>query len=361
MRIPVYKSVYLYLTHACNANCSFCYRRGLFERNKVSTLGPVKMSKQTADDILDFCFSKLQLAPKFTIYFWGGEPTVNFEIIRHVMERFPQMLFHMNTNGALIDERMYEFFARHRNIGITWSFGNCYEKYGGPHGKAQAEPWMLKLVRENPNHNVNFMVVEYGKLKEDFDFIAREITRNITIDLATRHDHKPEDLERFAAQYFELLIEHENDAELFQTLNPALHSNAYVREFGLKAQVREFHFCRTGLERLFIDTEGGIWQCDNMYICRHNRLGSVYDGIDYSKLDYVWEIDENREKYLGRFCESCELYKRCPRNKCLGLNLEHMGNMFDPEPGYCAMNKVLAKVIDKYIQLEKEKREGVNV
>jgi len=56
MRIPVYKSVYLYLTHACNANCSFCYRRGLFERNKMSTLGPVKMSKQTADDILDFCF-----------------------------------------------------------------------------------------------------------------------------------------------------------------------------------------------------------------------------------------------------------------------------------------------------------------
>jgi hypothetical protein len=38
-----------------------------------------------------------------------------------------------------------------------------------------------------------------------------------------------------------------------------------------------------------------------------------------------------------------------------------MGNMLDPEPGYCAMNKVLAKVIDKYIQLEKEKREGVHV
>jgi len=98
-----------------------------------------------------------------------------------------------------------------------------------------------------------------------------------------------------------------------------------------------------------------------MYICRHNRLGSVYDGIDYSKLDYVWEIDANRERYLGRFCEDCELYKRCPRNKCLGLNLEHMGDMFKPEPGYCAMNKVMAKVIDKYIQLEKEKKEAVNV
>ena len=135
---------------------------------------------------------------------------------------------------------------------------------------------MLKLVKENPNHNVNFMVVEYGRLKEDFDFIARNITRSVTIDLATRHDHKPEDLERFAAQYFELLIEHEKDAELFQTLNPALHSNAYVREFGFKAQVREFHFCRTGLERLFIDTvRYRDWETDR----KSTRLNSSHRSL----------------------------------------------------------------------------------
>ena len=67
MTIPTYKSVYLYLTHACNSNCSFCYRKGLFERNPLSTLGPMHMSKKTADDILDFCFSNLRLEPSFTI------------------------------------------------------------------------------------------------------------------------------------------------------------------------------------------------------------------------------------------------------------------------------------------------------
>lgn len=358
MRIPTYKSVYLYLTHACNSNCSFCYRKGLFERNPLSTLGPMNMSERIADDILDFCFSNLKLEPSFTVYFWGGEPTVNFKVMRHVMEKFPQMLFHTNTNGALMDEEKYRFFTQNRNMGMTWSFGNCYEKYGGPQKKAEAESWMLKLVRENPNHNVNFMVVKYDKLREDFNFIVKNITRNVTIDLATRFDHKEDDLERFAEQYFDLLESYKHDEALYQNLNPALHSNAYVREFGLKAQIRPFHFCRTGLERLFIDTEGGIWQCDNMYICRHNKLGTVYDGIDYSKLDYVWEIDADREKYLSRFCEDCELYKQCPRNKCLGLNLEHMGDMLKPEPGYCAMNKVLFKVIKKYIELERIRHES---
>jgi uncharacterized protein len=356
MRIPTYKSVYLYLTHACNVHCSFCYRKGLFDRNPMSTLGPASMSIKTADDILDFCFTKLKLDPKFTIYFWGGEPTINFKVIKHVMEKYPQMQFHTNTNGSLVKGEMLDYFLGNRSIGLTWSFGNCYEKYGGVRQKAEAEPGMLKLVRDNPNHNVNFMVVRYDKLEEDFDYIANNITHNITIDLATRFDHKEEDLERFAEQYFKLLQKYKRESELYKTLNPALHSNAYVREFGLKAQVKDFHFCRTGLERLFIDTAGGIWQCDNMYICQHNKLGTVYDGIDYSKLGYVWDIDENREKYLGRFCENCELYRQCPRNKCLGLNLEHMGDMFKPEPGYCAMNKVLFKVIKKYIELERSYR-----
>jgi len=316
----------------------------------------MNMSIEIADKALEFCFLKLSLEPKFTIYFWGGEPTANFKVMRCIIEKFPQMPFHTNTNGGLIDEEKYDFFSKHRNIGITWSFGNSYEKYGSPQAKAEAEPWMLKLIKENPNHNVNFMVTQYEKLKEDFTFIAENITRNITIDLATRYEHKSDNLEHFAESYFELLQEYKRDSEIYKTLNPALHSNAYVREFGLKAQLKDFHFCRTGLERLFIDTEGSIWQCDNMYICRHNKLGTIYEGIDYSKLDYVWDIDNNREAYLGKFCEDCELYKQCPRNKCLGLNLEHMGDMLKPEPGYCAMNKVLAKVIKKYIELEKESR-----
>jgi 2-iminoacetate synthase ThiH len=59
MKTPVYKSIYLYLTHACNAGCSFCYRRGLFERNKREALGPAFMSEAMAFRILDFVFSQL--------------------------------------------------------------------------------------------------------------------------------------------------------------------------------------------------------------------------------------------------------------------------------------------------------------
>ena len=356
MRTPVYKTIYLYLTHACNAGCSFCYRRGLFERNKRETLGPAFMTEEMAFRILDFAFSKLELHEKFSIYFWGGEPLLNMKVILAVVERYPQFLFHTNTSGKPVTEKMYEWFMAHRNMGITWSLGNAYEKYGGLREKVAAEPWAFRLVKDNPANTVNFMVTRYDRFIEDFDYLVENVTRNITIDLATRVEHKEEDLERFADEYFRLLEKYRHDEALYRSMNPALHSNLYFMEFGLKSQVRPFHYCRSGLERLFIDTAGGIWQCDNMYICQHNKLGDIDSGIDYSRLDLAWAIDADREKYLGRYCEGCELYGLCPRNKCLGLNLEWMGDMFKPEPSFCKMCRVLFKITKRYIEIEKGER-----
>jgi hypothetical protein len=81
----------------------------------------------------------------------------------------------------------------------------------------------------------------------------------------------------------------------------------------------------------------------------------VVSGIDYSKLELAWAIDADREKYLGKNCEGCELYGQCPRNKCLGLNLEWMGDMFKPEPSFCKMCRVLFKITKRYIEIEKGK------
>lgn len=352
MKKPEYRSVYLYLTQKCNAGCTFCYRKGLFERNSPKDLGPMMMSREMADNILKFCFLKIDSVEDLLVYFWGGEPTMNYDVMNYVMTKFPQLQYHTNTNGALIDEKMYKFFSANRNFGITWSLGNAYEKYGSIQKKVESEVWCRKLISEYEQNNVNFMVVNYDNLADDYEWIRNNITKKITIDLATRFDHKSADLERFAEQYLALMLRYKDDPEALGTLDPAVTSNIYSKEWGYKAQKQSFRYCKSGLERLFIDMNGGIWQCDNMYICQHNKLGDIETGIDYSKLDLARKIEENREEYLGRYCQDCELYKMCPRNKCLGLNLEHTGDMFKPEPAFCKMNKVLYNVTKKYMAIK---------
>lgn len=313
------------------------------------------MTSETALNILKFCFSKLELDDKFSVYFWGGEPTMNFKAIKDVIEKYPQLQYHTNTHGGNVTKSFYDFCMNNRNFSLTWSLGNAYEKYGSIQKKVEHEYWAKRLIQDNSNNSVNLMVTEYSNLLEDFEWLRNNVTKNITIDIATRYNHKDEDLEVFAEQWMKLLLSHKDHPEVYYGLNPAIHSNLYYKEFGLKAQINEFHYCRSGLERLFIDMKGDIWQCDNMYICQNNKLGNIIEGIDYSKLELARKIDENREEYLGRYCKDCELYKQCPRNKCLGLNLEYMKDMFEPEPSFCKMCKVLHKVTKKYVQLQKEK------
>ena len=352
MEKPRYKAVYLYLTHSCDSNCSFCYRRGLFERNDVKTLGPMFMSEQTAFNIIDFVFDSLDIQEDFTFFFWGGEPLLNFKVIKTVVEKYPQFNFHTNTNGKPITEEMYKWFLKHRNITLTWSLGNTYEKYSGLPEKFEKEKWCFKTIKELPNNNVNYICTKYDSLDEDVQYIAKNLTENIGVDIATKFEHKDSDLEIFAKKYVDMLENLKYNRRLYESLKPALFSNLYSRS----KEKTDFHFCRTGLDRLFFDTQGGIWQCDNFYVCQSNQLGTINTGVDYSKLELMQEVNDNQEKYLGKYCEECELYKQCPRNKCLGLNLEWMGDMFKPEPSYCKMCKVLFKIAKKYLEINKEQK-----
>lgn len=359
MKTPTYKSIYLYLTHDCDSWCSFCYRKGLYKRNNIKDLGDFYMSKETALKTLDFVFSKLQLTSTFNIYFWGGEPFLNFEVMKTVIDCYPQFHYHTNTNGKSITKEIYNYLDEHKNFRITWSLGNAYEKYGGIKQKVEAEYWAHKVISENDNSGANLMVTKYKNLVKDFEFVINNITPNITIDLATRYNHTDEDLNKFAEQYFCLMTKYMNKGDKYEALNPAFSNNLWHNEFGFKSLKKSWKFCRSGLERLFIDTMGGIWQCDNMYICQHNKLGDIYTGIDYSKLDLMWKIAENTDKYMSQYCEGCECYGNCPRNKCLGLDLEHMRNMFRPEPAYCNMCKIIYRISKKYVEYEKQKRIGV--
>ena len=59
MRQPEHKTVYLYLTHKCNSWCTFCYRKGFYERNDIKKMGPMDMTEEKALEIIDWCFDNL--------------------------------------------------------------------------------------------------------------------------------------------------------------------------------------------------------------------------------------------------------------------------------------------------------------
>lgn len=362
MRTPIYKTIYLYVTQACNSKCSFCYRRGLYERHDVykGEVGPIHMSSSTALDAVNFTLDKLQTDDSLNFYFWGGEPFVNFKVIKEVIDTFPQFEYHTNTNGALITEEIADYLVNNKHFSLTWSLGNAYEKYGSIEEKIKQEPHIARVIRESPVRNsLNLTVSNYNNLIKDFECLINEFDCRITIDFATRKDNTDEEVNTFVEQYLYLVKKYMRKGGRFEALNPAMRNPLWFETFGPTELIDRYKYCKSGLERLFIDTKGDIWQCDNMFICQHNKLGDIKNGIDYSKLDFAYDILDNKDSYLVQFCTDCEINGYCPRNKCLGYNLEWTGNMFKPEESFCKMCKGIFKVIKQYVEYEKEVKNGI--
>lgn len=106
----------LMVTHGCNLNCVYC-----FEKHK--NIGVKSMAFETAKEILqkEFClFDKIEKASeeRFAIEFFGGEPLVNFKLIKEIYYwvkgldlPFP-MMFQTTTNGTLFTPEILEWFTK---------------------------------------------------------------------------------------------------------------------------------------------------------------------------------------------------------------------------------------------------------
>jgi len=102
------------VTSTCNLACTYCsegFECGLsteFEENTSVTL----------DNIEEF-MAKIP-NPKKNIYFWGGEPFVNYEFCRGVMEKYkdnPNYSFFFYTNGVYLKKYLKDLVRLHNELG----------------------------------------------------------------------------------------------------------------------------------------------------------------------------------------------------------------------------------------------------
>ncbi|MBZ0116174.1 MAG: His-Xaa-Ser system radical SAM maturase HxsB [Sandaracinaceae bacterium] len=103
------------VTLRCNETCVYCHASRA-DMDAVQT----DMTKEIADKGVDLAFQST--SPWITIEFQGGEPLVNFEIVKHIIERAREknqsaqktLEFTMVTNLSLMDEDKLAFLLDNR-------------------------------------------------------------------------------------------------------------------------------------------------------------------------------------------------------------------------------------------------------
>jgi len=343
-----FKSVYLLLTDNCNMHCSFCYRKEKIGIDKTM------MSIDLAEDIMRWIDSEdiLDFDNKDTaIYFWGGEPFLNVEVIKFMLESYPQVRFCTDTNGLVLSKskELREFVKKHLyHFGITLSAGFANEKFGSMAGYIEEYKEVLELIKNCRGNSVNLVASNPKTLYQDFkmlyDFGITEIMIDVPINCNLPDGYEEE--------FIDAMLKITDGYEIMPIGSDkyfAIPMYGIVDENGLKKVKKRY--CGSGLVRLLVDYKGNVWQCDGFYIMGKNCLGNIYEGIDWSKLDWIPELKEK----IWEFCRGCEIEEYCAKCKCMSINYRGSGDMFKPDERWCRINKMLYKLAVKFCE-----RRGLN-
>lgn len=105
------------VTEKCNLGCPYCYvaNKNTFMSKETFDEGMIKLKK----------LMRLSGTTEYFVSFFGGEPLLNWELIKHatpVLKADPECKgFNIITNLTMIDEEKHKFI-KENNVGVSWSF-----------------------------------------------------------------------------------------------------------------------------------------------------------------------------------------------------------------------------------------------
>lgn len=112
VRPTVVKALCLHIAHDCNLACSYCFaEEGEYHGRRAL------MSFEVGKKALDFLVKNSESRVNLEVDFFGGEPTMNWDVVKQLVEygrsieeyNNKKFRFTLTTNGVLLNDEMIEF------------------------------------------------------------------------------------------------------------------------------------------------------------------------------------------------------------------------------------------------------------
>ncbi len=333
----------LQVTQGCNLKCEYCsYSGNYFNREHTNK----KMSFETAKKAIDYFISHARDASFFGISFYGGEPLLEFELIKKCVAYADsraegrKVSYNFTTNGTLLTEEKYEFLVSH-DFSILVSLDGpqaVHDRHrvfaGTTVGSFQKMSENLKLLKEKyPKYyaekiGFNTVLDPAYPLKEICDFTdtdewvnASEISSTVVNDIQAKAKNIYSEqfiveykYEKFKVFLWKLgLLDIDDIPPLmrhhFKNIKQSAICFERVKQNELPDKGHRGGPCIPGVRKLFVDVEGRLFPCERV---SESSKVSCIGHID-------WEIDEekalqllNIERLTSERCRNCWAYVLCP-------------------------------------------------
>ncbi|MDR0914518.1 MAG: thioether cross-link-forming SCIFF peptide maturase [Oscillospiraceae bacterium] len=108
----VIKALCLHVAHTCNLDCEYCFARGGTYHGKHTL-----MSREVGEKAIDFLIEKSGSRRNLEVDFFGGEPLMNWETVKHIVnyarnieeQHNKNFRFTLTTNGMLVTDEVIDF------------------------------------------------------------------------------------------------------------------------------------------------------------------------------------------------------------------------------------------------------------
>ncbi len=362
------RTMELMVTQECNMACVYCYGQGGHYG------GRGHMDIRTAKLAVDWFILEAKEAPELTFVFFGGEPLLNFSLIRdivsYVKEKEPgkKVSFGLTTNATLLNDEIIDFFVAEgirplisfdgppeyqRNNRIMKNGKDSYElvidnirklqeKIPDLHVRATLwkdadENLVLKELKRLGFSDCQVIpatpcLLEIENKKDPADFCMKT-----DIDEYNSSDKKGVKEERI------YLEEYENLKEQVKTAVSALknHKSDVLVEIKKNRKItrilsgwepyKKYQFCAVGRSMLVVAVDGKIYPCHRFVGAEKFCLGSIHTQGPCKRLCFEsHQLLENAE------CIECFARFACG-GSCAYDNLVLTGNIFHPPEHSCDM------------------------
>lgn len=322
MSRPDTKIVILTLTNRCNLSCVYCYEHNKEMRSmELGTALEIVEREMTMEDGSDFV----------CIYYFGGEPFLEFENIKKIHEflksrEWPKKWFTFSTtNGTLVHDEVQQWLLEN---------DDTIEVYVSIDGTREMH---------NTNRSGSYDRIDTGFFAAHYPFGKMTVTNETlpylaegAIDLHRKgfevsanlghgvrwHDDSPEILAGQLDQLMEFYYEHP-EYKPVNTLNlPILDLDP-----GTQTPRR---FCGVGPLMRSYDVDGEAYPCHAFApLCIGKDKAMRSRELDFSCPLSLLELDEK--------CRNCPVVGYCPT--CYGINFGAYDNVYHMPEDHCRMMK----------------------
>jgi len=269
MRDKAVDKVSLYLTTECNSQCKYCFV--MKYRKSIES-----MSFEMVDKIMDYVDKKL--AEGVALCFFGGEPLLKFDLIKHIIEKYPTLSYALPTNGLLFNEEVFDFCKKHRDfVWVTFSIDGDKETQLLSRGNYPNIDMVKKAFREL-RAGIRMVVEDPKKLYENVRYL---------------HSLGPWKISVGIPRYYDLCPGYEDE---FKKQMKMVEDDMSLRSIPIEQD--ESNDCTTHCEAAYdyiaIGTNGDIFPCDIFCVNNICKIGDISTGIDREKVNKFLD-----EKSLG--------------------------------------------------------------